>query len=149
MIDMDGLMGSLADSRKVFHSEADFQHALAWHIHQAMPESQVRLEVDVMQVEHQRRFLDIWLPLEGIAIELKYKTRGLELEQDDEPFVLRNQSAQDQGRYDFLLDIQRLERMRSNLEQCKAAYAVLLTNDSSYWKAPTHRDTVDADFRVH
>ena len=35
MIDMDGLMGSLADSRKVFHSEADFQHALAWHIHQA------------------------------------------------------------------------------------------------------------------
>ena len=149
MIDMDGLMGSLADSRKVFHSEADFQHALAWHIHQAMPESQVRLEVDVMQVEHQRRFLDIWLPLEGIAIELKYKTRGLELEQDDEPFVLRNQSAQDQGRYDFLLDIQRLELMRSNLEQCKAANAVLLTNDSSYWKVPTHRDTVDADFRVH
>ena len=142
-------MGSLADSRKVFHSEADFQHALAWHIHQAMPESQVRLEVDVMQVEHQRRFLDIWLPLEGIAIELKYKTRGLELEQDDEPFVLRNQSAQDQGRYDFLLDIQRLELMRSNLKQCKAAYAVLLTNDSSYWKVPTHRDTVDADFRVH
>ncbi len=149
MIDIDGLMGSLADSRKVFHSEADFQHALAWHMHQAMPESQVRLEVDVMQVEHQRRFLDIWLPLEGIAIELKYKTRGLELEQDDEPFVLRNQSAQDQGRYDFLLDIQRLELMRSNLEQCKAAYAVLLTNDSSYWKVPTQRDTVDADFRVH
>ena len=149
MIDMDGLMGSLADSRKVFHSEADFQHALAWHIHQAMPESQVRLEVDVMQVEHQRRFLDIWLPLEGIAIELKYKTRGLELEQDDEPFVLRNQSAQDQGRYDFLLDIQRLEHMHSKLEQCKAGYAVLLTNDSSYWKVPTHRDPVDADFRVH
>ena len=114
-----------------------------------MPESQVRLEVDVMQVEHQRRFLDIWLPLEGIAIELKYKTRGLELEQDDESFVLRNQSAQDQGRYDFLRDIQRLERMRFKLEQCKAGYAVLLTNDSSYWKAPTHRDLVDADFRIH
>ena len=149
MLDMDGLMGTLADRRKVFHSEADFQHALAWHIHQAMPDSQVRLEVDVMQVEHQRRFLDIWLPLEGIAIELKYKTRRLELEQDDESFVLRDQSAQDQGRYDFLRDIQRLELMRSKIEQCKAGYAVLLTNDSSYWKVPTHRDTVDADFRVH
>ena len=80
---------------------------------------------------------------------MKYKTRGLELEQDDEPFVLRDQSAQDQGRYDFLLDIQRLEFLRSTLEQCKAGYAVLLTNDSSYWKVPTHRDTVDADFRVH
>ena len=55
MFDMDGLMRSLADTRKVFHSEADFQHALAWHIHEAMPESQIRLEVDVMQVERQRR----------------------------------------------------------------------------------------------
>ena len=26
---------------------------------------------------------------------------------------------------------------------------MLLTNDSSYWKVPTPRDTVDADFRVH
>ncbi len=149
MLDIDGLMRSLANTRKVFHSEADFQHALAWHIHQAMPESQVRLEVDVMQVEHQRRFLDIWLPLEGTAIELKYKTRELEMGQDDESFVLRNQSAQAQGRYDFLRDIQRLEHMHSKLEQCKAGYSVLLTNDSSYWKVPTHRDLVDADFRVH
>ena len=39
--------------------------------------------------------------------------------------------------------------MRSKLEQCRAGYAVLLTNDSSYWKVPTQRDTVDTDFRVH
>ena len=94
-------------------------------------------------------FLDIWLPVEGIAIELKCKTRGLELEQEDESFALRSQSAQDQGRYDFLRDIQRLELMRSKVEQCRAGYAVLLTNDSSYWKVPTQRDTVDTDFRVH
>ena len=149
MLDIDGLMASLADRRKVFHSEADFQHALAWQIHEASSESQVRLEVSVVPVEAQRMFLDIWLPAEGTAIELKYKTRGLELEQDDESFALRNQSAQDQGRYDFLRDIQRLELMRSKLEQCRAGYAVLLTNDSSYWKVPTQRDTVDTDFRVH
>ena len=149
MLDIDGLMASLADRRKMFHSEADFQHALAWQIHEAAPESQVRLEVSVIPVEAQRMFLDIWLPVEGIAIKLKYKTRGLELEQDDESFALRNQSAQDQGRYDFLRDIQRLELMRSKLEQCRAGYAVLLTNDSSYWKVPTQRDTVDTDFRVH
>ena len=149
MLDIDRLMAILADTRKVFHSEADFQHALAWHIHQAMPESQVRLEVDVMQVEHRRRFLDIWLPLEGIAIELKYKTRGWELKQDHEFFLLRDQRAQDQGRYDFLRDIQRLEILRSKLKRCKAGYAVLLTNDSAYWKVPMRRDTVDADFRIH
>ena len=102
-----------------------------------------------MHVELRREFLDIWLPLEGIAIELKYKTRGLELEKDDESYVLRDQSAQDQGRYDFLRDVQRLETMRSKLKRCKAGYGVLLTNDSSYWKVPTHRNPVDADFRIH
>ena len=39
--------------------------------------------------------------------------------------------------------------MRSRLEQCRARYAVLLTNDSSCSNAPTQRDTVDTDFRVH
>ena len=39
--------------------------------------------------------------------------------------------------------------MRSKLEQCKAGYAVLLTNDSAYWKVPTRTSTVDADFRLH
>ena len=37
MLDIKGLLTALAESRKVFHSEADFQHALAWHIHQTMP----------------------------------------------------------------------------------------------------------------
>ena len=149
MFDIDCLMESLADTRRLFHSEADFQHALAWCIQQAMPESQIRLEVDVLQAEHRRSFLDIWLPVEGIAIELKYKTRGFEAEQDGESFVLRNQSAQDQGRYDFLRDIERLELMCSKLGRCRAGYAVLLTNDSSYWKESARRDTVDADFRIH
>ena len=149
MFDVSGLLTGLAERRKVFHSEADFQHALAWHIHQAMPESQIRLEVDATPAEHGRMFLDIWLPVEGIAIELKYVTRKLELEQDEESFALRDHSAQDQRRYDFLLDIQRLELMRSMPELCKAGYAVMLTNDSSYWKVPGQRDTVDADFRVH
>ena len=149
MLDIDGLMASLANRRKVFHSEADFQHALAWQIHEDMPKSQVRLEVSFILVESQRMVVDIWLPMEGMAIELKYKTRGLELEQGDESYALRNQGAQDQGRYDFLQDIQRLELMCSKLEQCKAGYAMLLTNDSSYWKIPPQGDTVDANFRVH
>ena len=39
MLDIEGLLTSLAQSRKVFHSEADFQHALAWQIHKARPDS--------------------------------------------------------------------------------------------------------------
>ena len=56
MLDIDGLMTGLAGTRKVFHSEADFQHALAWQIHEAMPESRIRLEVDAFPAQDRRRF---------------------------------------------------------------------------------------------
>ena len=41
MVDIEKLMKELARDRSVFHSEADFQHALGWQIHarrtQGMP----------------------------------------------------------------------------------------------------------------
>ena len=39
--------------------------------------------------------------------------------------------------------------MRSGGEVCQAGCAVLLTNDSAYWKVPGTRDTVDGAFRIH
>jgi hypothetical protein len=33
MIDLDDRLLSLSRQRSIFHSEADFQHALAWYIH--------------------------------------------------------------------------------------------------------------------
>ena len=149
MLDFDGLLAGLAESRRVFHSEADFQHALAWHIHQTMPSSQVRLEVDPMPLGRDKMYFDVWLPTEDVAIELKYATRGLQVEQDGELFALRNHGAQDIKRYDFLRDIARLEAVVLRQDVCQAGYAVLLTNDSLLWRTPQRRDTVDADFRVH
>ena len=147
MLDIRCLLTQLADSRKVFHSEADFQHALAWHIHQTMRKSQIRLEYPV-PVEHRKMYVDIYLPDEKIAIELKYVTRRLEL-YNGESFALRGQRAQNQRRYDFLRDIHRLERMRSEPGLCEAGHAVLLTNDPLYWNEPGSLDTVDCAFRVH
>ena len=149
MLDIRCLLTQLAESRKVFHSEADFQHALAWHIHQSMTKSQIRLEYPV-PVEHRKMYVDIYLPDEKIAIELKYVTRRLELEHCKESFALRNHGAQPPRRYDFLKDIQRLERMRSVPGLCEAGHAVLLTNDPLYWDDPPRvQDTVDSAFRVH
>ena len=147
MLDIKSLLTGLAENRKVFHSEADFQHALAWHIHQTKPKSQIRLEFP-MPVEHRKLHVDIWLPEEKVAIELKYMTRKSELEDNEESFALRNQGAQNQRRYDFLWDIHRLELMRSMPEFCEAGHAVLLTNDPLYWNCP-RRKTMDSDFRVH
>ena len=66
-----------------------------------------------------------------------------------ETFALCNQAAQDVRRYDFLKDVQRLERVVSLPDLAIVGFAVCLTNDSAYWKVPMRQDTVDAAFRLH
>ena len=44
MFNVTSLMDAPARDRPVFHSEADFQHALAWCIHEAIPDGGCRLE---------------------------------------------------------------------------------------------------------
>ena len=144
-------MQELSQSRPIFHSEADFQHALAWQIHEAMPDSQLRLEYPFRH-DGSTMYLDIWLPTEQIAIELKYLSRRLELDCHGEHFALRDQSAQDTRRYDFLIDMQRLEYTTDDeVKLAKAGVAVLLTNDPAYSKSPATgwESTNDAAFRLH
>ena len=145
---------SVACERPIFHSEADFQHALAWHIQKTMPDCQVRLEFKPIQDKN--LYLDIWLPNVEVAIELKYKTTALELEHDGEVFQLRDQAAHDCGRYDFLQDVSRLEKLVDDCSvQAKFGLAIFLTNDSRYWEYPrflndTHyRTPNDCYFRIH
>ena len=147
MLDIRSLLTGLAESRSVFHSEADFQHALAWHIHQIMPKRQVRLEFPIL-AENRQMYVDIWLPKQKVAIELKYATRKLELKHKGEFFALPDQFAQNQRRYDFLHDVHRLELMCSKSEFCEAGHAVLLTNDPLYWNRP-RRKSMDLALRVH
>lgn len=58
MIDLPPVMSALAKDRPVFHSEADFQHALAWEIHRRWPETSVRLEFRVPKLGYH---LDTWM----------------------------------------------------------------------------------------
>ena len=152
MLDITKLMNVLACDRPIFHSEADFQHALAWCIHDAISDGGVRLECNPFPTK--RMSLDIWLPGIGVAVELKYKTRELDLLREGESFALRNHGAEDFGRYDFLKDIQRLEQLRK-LPNARAGFAVLLTNNPSYWEPPVpaeedpSRHANDAAFRLH
>ena len=145
-LDVSGLMVTLAEERPIFHSEADFQHALAWQLHKAMPNEEIRLEYKPFQNE--RMYLDIWLPGAGVAIELKYLTKGLEQRSRQESFALLDQEARDIRRYDFLRDVQRLERVEADFELAEVGYAILLTNDPLYWELSS-RSTIDKDFRLH
>jgi hypothetical protein len=151
MLDINDLMSWLSRRRPIFHSEADFQHALAWLIHETRPDCDVRLEFDPFPTSDQRMALDIWakLPEAAVAIELKYTTRELQQESQGEQFVLRQHGAQPPRRYDFVTDIQRLERALQIPFPADYGFAVLLTNDSMYWTPPTRPDTTDAAFRIH
>jgi hypothetical protein len=143
------LLKSLSKRRPVFHSEADFQHALAWQMQLADPEAQIRLEKQVA-AQGARVHLDLLVQskIGEIAIELKYKTRRANLNHAEEEYFLRNQSAQDIGRYDFLKDIQRLEEY-VNAHANSEAFAIFLTNAPTYWVKSNRNDTVDSEFRIH
>ena len=148
LMDVASIMGALAEQRPVFHSEADFQHALAWAVREVRPDLKVRLEY--RPPDFGRRYVDVWLAGRGgaMAVELKYFTRRLECSAGGEGFSLLDQGAQDLGRYDFLKDVQRLEELVSLHPDCTGV-AVALTNDSGYWTPPRTDTTVDAAFRIN
>jgi hypothetical protein len=142
------VMRKLAQTRPVFHSEADFQHALAWELHAAVPGAQVRLEYRVPGVE--RVYVDIWLQTADgpTAIELKYMTRRLSVAIAGESFDLSQHSAHPPRRYDVVKDVARLERVVTATPRAGAT-AILLTNDEAYWTPPRPGQQIDAAFRVH
>jgi len=145
-MDIIKLMQTLSSERSIFHSEADFQHALAWQMHVQSPESRIRLEypLDYEKGGH----LDILLA-EGnrqLAFELKYKKRNFSAIVQQEIYSLRTDSAEDTGRYDYLKDVQRLEQFVSGRPNA-SGYAILLTNYSLYWR-DSPRQTASNAFRL-
>lgn len=162
MLEISEVLSALARQRPVFHSEADFRHALAFEIHRRLPGARIRLEVPVNWGDGTLR-VDVWVVYQdaALAIELKYLTARLsvqvEREGGSEQYRLKEQSAHDLGRYDFIRDIQRLERVTAAHQRAYRSvtgYAILLTNDPVYWKGPRQKgrrqeEASDAAFRLH
>ena len=147
MLDINGIMRSLAACRPIFHLEADFQFALAQHIKELMPDCEVRLEF--RPFVGQRMYVDIWLPTIGTVIELKYRTAELDTSSDGERYQLTGQGGG--RRYESVKDIARVELMVARHKSIHRGFAVLLTNAASYWNSPSARwkTTTDAAFRLH
>lgn len=140
---------SLAKRRPIFHSEADFQHALAWEFQLSSQTASIRLEQQIA-AQGGRVHLDLLVKDRSthVAVELKYKTKKASITWGEEQFQLRNQAAQDLGRYDFLKDIARIERYVETHAGAEG-YVVLLTNDPTYWKQSKKAHSIDAAFRIH
>jgi hypothetical protein len=145
-VDVAGALSALAAYRPVFHSEHDFQHALAWQIQQSSPAARIRLETRPQRGVH----LDLLVYLDGAstAIELKYLLAGLRSTVDGELFDLPHQSANDISRHDVVKDITRVEAV---LADGYADYGcvLVLTNDRGYWQPAARAGTIDAEFRLY
>jgi hypothetical protein len=143
-MEIASFLKSLAQKRPVFHSEKDFQLHFAWEMKEHNYD--VRLEYDPRCFDANAA-IDIMLPKDQIAIELKYKSRLFVHEYNGEAYALKNHAAEDVARYDFWKDVWRLETVvRTGKARC--GYAIFVTNNPGYWK-PGRRTSVDAAFRMH
>lgn len=142
------VLDSLACKRPIFHSEADFQHALAWELGVFQPTAQIRLEVPSIFRER-RASIDLLTRDESRVrfFELKYKTRGSNLLLNGEHFLLKKQSAQDQGASDFIKDVCRIEAF-VDATPGSEGFAILLTNDPSYWANTFGANVIDREFKL-
>ena len=111
-MDIDAVLTQLKNKRQVFHSEADFQIALAWEFQQQYPDASLRLEYP--PPGDPQKHIDI-LVRHGddvYPIELKYKKAKFRAVVNGEQYSLTDHSAYEQGQYDFVKDICRLEAFR-------------------------------------
>lgn len=143
------VMRALSGLRPVFHSEADLQHAfgrMLWEV-----DSAIHTRLEARQGEN-REYLDLLAigPEAQTAIEFKYWTRDWvgTVGPGEEEYSLRNHSATDLARRNFVFDIERLERFAAR--PATNGLAVMLTNEPSLWSPPrSQRPTRDRDFRLH
>lgn len=133
------IMKSFGDENTIFCSEADFQFCLAWKIKEKLGNrAEVILEYP-QPTEKKINYIDLCVIYDGKKhfIELKYKTKKKEVYCHGVKLELKTHAAQDNGRYDFCADIQRLEKYT---EKGSSSYAILLTNDNSYWNKHLPRE---------
>lgn len=158
---------ALANERKIFWSEADFQFAFAWKLKEMLkysdPKSDInaRLErrVDALEKRDDEKksgdaYIDIWVEIDKMVypIELKYKTIKCSITDGSEEYKLKQQSANDIGCYLYLKDVERICNLSKKLgEKFGKGFAIMLTNDHLYWDTPktTADTTAFRDFRIH
>lgn len=140
---------SLREKRPIFHSEADFQFALAWEIQRLYPHADIRLEYPA--TGEPNKHIDIIVRSEGVVypIELKYKTKQLSVMIGDEYYKLKEHGAQDVGAYDCIKDICRVESFVDNITGFRNGYVIWLTNDYYYWRNPSSPSVGYAEFSIH
>jgi len=139
---------SLSSKYPIFHSEAHFQHALAMEMGRLSPDTTIQLEIPSLFRE-KRASIDMRTQHMGKVrfIELKYKKTKCDVIVNDERFLLKHQGANDQGASDFIKDICRIEAF-VDVTSASEGFAILLTNDRSYWRDSFKPTAIDREFKL-
>ena len=143
-----GVLPTLAARRPIFHSEADFQLALAWEIQLQHLAASIRLEQRIL--DSPRVNLDVLVTFDDFrfGLELKYLRATTDVTIDGERFVLVP-GAGDLDRYDTIKDVVRLETLRKH-DLIDAGAAIMLSNNPGFWQpSSTGRATGFDAFRMH
>lgn len=152
------VLTALEKERPVFWSEADFQFSFAWELHNHLPDdAKIRLErrEEIMSRLKRKKvpaYIDIWVEYNNMVypIELKYKTRSLMKNLNNETFELKTQGACDVGGHNFINDIWRIEQLSVSKPEFDKGFAIMITNDPTYWTKPEGNDeTAFRDFRLY
>ena len=137
----------LDTNKELLFNERDLQMHLATYLRQTNHYDDVDVEYYVPLSELENYIWNNELRIdvlvrkgdEYLPIELKYKTKsvkkriprfGEQVSEDVE--VMKNQGAQDLGKYDFWKDVRRIEIVRKRFKAIKNGLAVFVTNDPAY-----------------
>lgn len=146
LMNIDTILSALSSKHPFFRSQKEFQEILikelTLHGFRCTPDKFV----------NQKDKVDIWAEGPGnneiIIFEVRNKTKKLSFSYNGTSYELKNHGAQDQGRYDFVKDIEKVEKAVSSRRNIKG-YAILISNDPYYWDTPVKHDSVDRDFHIN
>ncbi|MBQ9789243.1 MAG: hypothetical protein IJW31_06590 [Lentisphaeria bacterium] len=133
---------------RAFCSEADFQHVLAWKLHETFPEAEIFLEypVQVQDGAKTKIYYDIAIKIENEIhfIELKYKTNTTTI-MLDKTLELNNQGAYPLSCCYFWFDVKRMEDAKNTVTN----YCIFLSNNPIYWNGSNKDDIIHKDFELY
>ena len=149
--DVIDILKVLSGIRKLFWSEDDFKFAFATQVQAKFGNLvEVRLEKRYEQ-NGTSAYTDIVVKMGGktFPIELKYKTtKGLYADANAEVIGLLTHSAVDLGCYSYLKDIERIEYLAQHDSDFERGFAIMLTNESGYYKDTRRASMYDA-FKIY
>lgn len=135
------IIEELAKERHIFSNEAQFQFCFAWAIKSKLENETTDFDVILEEQIQPQKYTDIVVRVGKVyyPIELKYKTADREVKYSFRncEYVTYRQGAADNGSYDYLADIARIEKLK-NVKLSDGAcfskgFAIIVTNYPLYW----------------